>query len=74
MVGGTFESITGINAILNVLHKITPFKVLSGAKLMSLASHFETVVVQDDFIFEEGDVGDCLYIVQEGSVVIYKNS
>jgi hypothetical protein len=63
IVGGTFDSITGLNAILKILHKIAPFKVLSPSKLLVIAKKFETIVRKDELIFEEGDIGDSLYIV-----------
>lgn len=57
---------------IEYLKKIPPFNELSEESLSSISDHMQIVSYPaDSTIFETGEEGDSLYIIQEGSVRIY---
>lgn len=67
-------TISGKKDLIPFLRQIAYLHNLTDVNLEQLSEHFQEVsVVAGECIIKEGDPGDCLYIVQSGRFLVYKN-
>ena len=75
ILGGSVRSVISINRMLPALQKVTVLRFLSKSLFYSVAKAFKTVQFSSgEVIFNQNDVGDNFFIVQEGKVDIIKNN
>ena len=73
-IGATVGT-TALLERINFLRRVTLFSLLSDVMLQRVASAASSVAFSNgEHIFDQGDVGDQFYIIEEGSVRLTKSS
>jgi signal-transduction protein with cAMP-binding, CBS, and nucleotidyltransferase domain len=71
-IGGKYEDVVKENAAITVLRKVELFRPLELPEMKKLFGVINISKYEDgNYIFEENEPGDCIYIIKKGKVDIF---